>query len=147
MNSQAPLNRVPKYQPKNESTSLSPSANRTRRTENQLSRHPWLQETGVHGRQQGVEQREPDWWPAVLTLITRIEDGLTTQAIITVPSGRRNAKLDIEVCPADWPMAPASSHAFCWRAVQWNQALAFPLPITMSVRRREARYSKKPLLR
>ena len=31
-----------------------PISQRTRRTENQLSRHPWLQETGVHGRQQGV---------------------------------------------------------------------------------------------
>ena len=69
-----------------------PISQRTRRTENQLSRHPWLQETGVHGRQQGVEQCEPDRWLAVLTLTTRIEDELTTRAVITVPSGRHNAK-------------------------------------------------------
>jgi hypothetical protein len=70
MNSQVLLNRLPWHQSKSQSPSQ--SGNRTCRTGS-----PWL---------------------AVLTLITRIEDGLTAQAFNTVPSGRRNAKLDIEVC-------------------------------------------------
>jgi hypothetical protein len=70
MNSQVLLNRLPCYQSKSQSPSQ--SGNRTCRTGS-----PWL---------------------AVLTLITRIEDGLTAQPFTTVPSGRRNAKLDIEVC-------------------------------------------------
>jgi hypothetical protein len=77
----------------------------------------------VHGRQQGVKQREPGWWLAVLTLITRIEDELATQAITTAPSGRRNAKLDIEVCPADRPMAPASSTVMRQATTGWSEWL------------------------
>jgi hypothetical protein len=70
MNSQVLVNRLRWYQAKSQSPSQ--SGNRTCRTGS-----PWL---------------------AFLTLITRIEDGLTAQAFNTVPSGRRNAKLDIEVC-------------------------------------------------
>jgi hypothetical protein len=99
MNLQVLLNRLRWYQSKSQSPSQ--SGNRTCRTGS-----PWL---------------------AFLTLITRIEDGLTAQAFTTVPSGRRNAKLDIEVCRhrlADGAGvgSRADGESFCLRLAHRNGA-------------------------